>query len=555
MMPSKSLPLAAGISAALSLLVTIPCVQAQTRPDAGRVLEELKEPARSLPPPVELEVQPQAAGAETKAGGPTVVLTALHLEGMSVFDETTLLAALGEWRDLSFDLAGLQGLASKITRFYRDHGYPFALAYLPPQTVSDGRLLIAIVEGRYGEVRVEGDKDLAAKARGFLTGLPPGEVIKGGPLERAVHVLGDLPGIDISSSLTPGAAVGTGDLEIRIAEGKRMAGSIGFDNHGNRYTGAWRTSATVGINRLLAFGDQLTVGALLTDEELWYGQLGYALPLGDSGMRGRADYVQTHYELGGDFAVLGADGSARVTTLGVEYPLLRLLRSNLMIQAGYRHKSLKDRSSESTPQNGKSSDSLPMALRFDHRDDQAGGGITWGMLEWTPGRLDLDSDLQQTDALTAGTDGDFARLNLDVARIQKLPGAFSLFGRFNGQWSNGNLDSSEGFGLGGPNGVRAYPVGEGYGDRGWLGQIELRCALGAFSPYAFYDAGGMTVNADPWEAGENHRSLAGGGVGVRLERGGLSLGAATAWRASGGHPQSDTRDDPPRFWMNVGYRF
>jgi hemolysin activation/secretion protein len=474
---------------------------------------------------------------------------------MSSFDEATLLAVLGEYRGLAYDLAGLRGLAERVTRFYREQGYPFALAYLPPQTMADGRLVIGVVEGRYGEVRVVGDEALAQRAQDFLTGLQPGAVIEGAPLERAVQVLGDQSGISISPTMTPGTAVGTGDLEIRIAEGKRIAGGIGLDNHGNRYTGAWRTSATVGFNRLLTFGDQLTFGALLTEEELWYGQLGYALPLGNSGLRGRADHVWTHYELGGDFAALGADGSARVTTLGVEYPLLRSQRSNLMIQAGYRHKSLKDRPSESVPENGKSSDSLPLALRFDRRDDLAGGGLTWGTLEWTPGRLDLNAALQAADVLTAGTDGDFARLNLEVARIQKLYGAFSLFGRFNGQWSNGNLDSSEGFGLGGPNGVRAYPVGEGYGDRGWLGQIELRWALGAFSPYGFYDAGKITVNADSWEAGENHRSLAGGGVGLRLNNGGWNLDAAVAWSTSGGQPQSDTRDDHPRFWMNVGYRF
>jgi len=38
-----------------------------------------------------------------------------------------------------------------------------------------------------------------------------------------------------------------------------------------------------------------------------------------------------------------------------------------------------------------------------------------------------------------------------------------VYGRVSAQWASKNLDSSQKFGLGGPNGVRAYPSGEGYG--------------------------------------------------------------------------------------------
>ena len=83
----------------------------------------------------------------------------------------------------------------------------------------------------------------------------------------------------------------------------------------------------------------------------------------------------------------------------------------------------------------------------------------------------------------------------------------SIYVHANAQHANQNLDSSERFGLGGAQGVRAYPSGEGYGDEGALLQTELRIRAGYFTPYGFYDAGWVRLNANPWTDGPNHRDL------------------------------------------------
>jgi len=72
------------------------------------------------------------------------------------------------------------------------------------------------------------------------------------------------------------------------------------------------------------------------------------------------------------------------------------------------------------------------------------------------------------------TDGSYNKLLLDVARIQSLPADFSLFIRGSVQTSSKNLDSSEGFGIGGMSGVRAYAGDAAFGNIGWLAQTELR---------------------------------------------------------------------------------
>lgn len=179
----------------------------------------------------------------------------------------------------------------------------------------------------------------------------------------------------------------------------------------------------------------------------------------------------------------------------------------------------------------------------------------FGTLTWTPGELHLDSGLRAADRLSAKSAGRFDKLNLDVARLQLLPAGFSLYGRFSGQLANDNLDSSEDFGLGGPTGVRAYPSGEGYGDEGWLSQLELRYAMGAFSPFVFHDSGRVSVAHDTWQAGDNHRSLSGAGAGLRFSQGPWQAEATVAWRTAGGKPESDSRDRVPTSWLSAQYQF
>ena len=297
-------------------------------------------------------------------------------------------------------------------------------------------------------------------------------------------------------------------------------------------------------------GDQIKINTLLSDEQLWLGALSYSLPLGASGLRGNVGYAHTRYELAKEF--VGNDGTAKVASVGLSYPLVRSQKTNLTLSGTYQEKDFQD-NKLGTPEI-KSSQSVPLALQFDHRDS-AGGGITYGSVSWTPGKLKLDAGLTALD--TINTRGSFNKLNLDLVRLQSLPAGFSLMGRISLQSASKNLDSSEKMSLGGAGAVRAYPTGEAIGDEGVLAQLELRYSAGAYAPYVFVDGGRIKTNAKPTDpAANNKRSLGGAGVGLRYQRNAWSADAALAWRGIGGAPQADTSSDPkPRVWVNLGYRF
>lgn len=538
-------PSSLSVAVALAALASA-STHAQDAPGAGLIYQQNQQQTLApLEPSVDLKLQgaPLLPGAQ---GGVKVSLQTINLKGNSIFSNDELLEQLGDIQGQEYDLAGLQELANRISRFYRAQGYPFARALLPAQELADGELVIQVLEGLYGQVSASGEAALAAAVQPYLAGLASGKPIESDSLERSMLILGDLPGIAVIPVMRPGTAVGTGDLDVLVRETDRISGRLSADNHGSRFSGAYRGRADVSVRRLVMVGDELSVSALYSSEETWLGGLTYSAPLAANGLRGFVGYSHTDYSLGKGFE--GYTGTASVGSLGISYPWLRSQMSNIRLQATYQYKDLDDDVDFANYNKATQSHSLPVALLFDHRDNWGGGGVSWGSLALTPGRLEVDQTASGT------VDYDFFKANLDLARMQALAPNLTLYGRVSGQWSDREyLDGSESFYLGGPNGVRAFPVGEGSDSSGLLGQLELRYTLdNGLSPYLLVDGG--RTSSGGIDDGDD-RSVSGAGFGVRYNIGGWSADLVSAWTLDGGEAQSDSRQKDPRFWLNIGYRF
>jgi hemolysin activation/secretion protein len=257
------------------------------------------------------------------------------------------------------------------------------------------------------------------------------------------------------------------------------------------------------------------------------------------------------------------------------YSLIRSRRSDLRIDAEFDHAALTDDSIAGRIDD-KRVNSGTLTLFGDNRDTLGGGGFTSLSLSWTPGDLDLSRvpGAQATDAAGLGTEGSFHRIDASVARLQSLPAHFSFFARLTGQWASKNLDSSQEFSLGGPYALRAWPIGEGRGDMGFIGSAELLYDLpappeaGTLQFAAFLDTGGVKIDEDPNgialanACGCNSYELSDAGIGVRWHFRFIDLDASYA-HALGGNPgrglidgaNADGGHDRHAFWLraSVGY--
>jgi hemolysin activation/secretion protein len=550
---ARGLQLARLASLALIAGMSSHSARAQTAPDAGQLSQELKrlpEPQRQAPK----LMMPTPRSDLVLPGGRQVRINAVQIDGNTAIDSDSLVGLLADAQGQQFDLAGLRDLADRVGAFYQQRGFLFARAYLPPQELSEGVLRIQVLEGQYGQIRaIATDPSWAAQAEQFLSALQPGAVISSAALERATLILGDQPGVLAVPLMQPGSQVGSGDLEVEVTRAETWVGSVGADNQGNRYSGRNRLQFNLDWNSPLRLGDQISLRSLVSDEKLWLGSLAYNTPLGSKGLRASVSYAHTDYQLGKEFASADATGTAKVSNLGLSYPLLRSNNANLKASAAYQHKRLQD--NKAGISEGKSTDALVLGFDFDRRDGLGYGGISFGNLSMTPGKLKFAGPQYPQDENQ--TLGRFTKINLDLIRVQNLSASgLSFFGRVSAQMADKNLDSSERITLGGASGVRSYPNGEATGDQGWMTQMELRYAVGGVVPYVLYDMGKVQINKAPApQTAINSRRLSGAGLGVRAQIKGLELDAVLAWRGKGGSPQADpSTNTQPLAWISVIYR-
>jgi hemolysin activation/secretion protein len=544
----------------LALLALSPTVLAQQLPGAGLQLRQVTPPAAPQQPGVRIRVDEAGTPATPASASASVLVNDLRFSGARLFPATELLAVARFTPGTQLTLPDLQAMAARITEHYRSHGYIVARAYLPAQEITGNVVTIAVSEGRYGQVSLRNQSRLDdGLANGLLDGLDSGDPITLKPLEHRLLLLSDVPGVKVSSTLVPGSAPGTSDLLVDVAPGPRVSGQIDADNAGNPYTGEYRLGATVNFNNLAGRGDVASLRVQSSGSGLVYGRAAYQMQFG----RATAGVAYSHldYALGKQFADLGAHGTADVASIFGSVPLIRSRNSNLYFGLGYDAKVLKDEL-DLFPGSGRTAHARVgnASLYGNHQDGFGGGGNSAFFVSLSAGDLDIRTPAAlAADAATARSNGRYNKLWFNVSRAQHITDRLSLNASLSGQRASKNLDPSEKFVLGGMDGVRAYPQGEAFGDEGYLATLEARLLLGRMSGHmpgqlhlvGFVDAGRVTINKNPWYAGQNERNLSGAGVGLTWNDPGNFAVRTYYARKLGNEEAMSAPDKSGRFWIQA----
>ncbi len=506
----------------IALLALSQSAFAQNPPSAGGQIQQIPPaPVREKAFP-EIRIEQGGTPATADSDRVKILVNSLHVTGQTRYSEAELVAITGFSPGSQLTLSELRGMASMIANYYHRHGYFVAQAYLPAQDIKDGTVEISVIEGRYGNVTLRNQTNISdSLANGLLGGLNSGDTIAIDPLESRLLLLSDVPGVNVRSTLAPGTEVGTSDLIVDVTPGQRVTGSVEADNAGDYYTGEYRVGATVNINNLTGHGDVASFRALTSGSGLNYGRVSYQAPFGKATVG--VAYAALNYRLGKEFEPLHAHGTAEVASVYGSYPLIRSRDTNLYALLEFDAKTFQDKIDLTSSVTDKKARVLMAALHGNHRDNFGGGGLSSYSLTQTFGDLDIETPAALAlDAATARTNGRYQKLAFDAARLQRVTDRISLYGSIYGQFASKNLDISEKMGLGGMYAVRAYPVGEAYADEGYVATLEARLLLPRFSErmpgqmhlVGFVDSGTVTLDNNPWAAGENHRTLSGAGVGL-----------------------------------------
>lgn len=515
------------------------------REPSAPVIEEPSRPAMSAPADVRFHV------------------SGFRIAGATVFPEAELLPLLKDFVGQDLGIAELNRAAEAITRFYRSRGHFVARAYVPAQEVKDGIVEIVVLEGRVDRINVAPGGKLRLseeRVRGMLeAAVGPDGVVREEELERGLLLLNDLPGVAARATLSPGASLGTSTITAGVSEGALASGSVDFDNFGSKFSGAERLGATLNLNDLAGRGD-LAALRLTHGSGVDYGRLGYQTPVGYSGLKLGAAYATTRYKLCCEFAALDPHGTATVETLSATYPFVRQRGFSLYGGVTVENKRLYD-ATIAGPTSDRKARTAALSVAGDGRDGLWGGGLTNASLALVDGDLVLGAP----DSRVAGTEGGYTKTSWSLTRLQRLGERSALYASLAGQLASKNLDSSEKFFLGGPQGVRAYPQGEAPGDEALLLNLEYRYEVApALRLSAFVDRGTVWRYRSPWTgalaAGQDNRySLLGAGIGLQWSQPGDFLLNASLAQRLGSNPgrdpvtgnDVDATRDRARFWLQA----
>jgi hemolysin activation/secretion protein len=499
-------------------------------PSAGSLGNQLnQESTRNLPSkPAEAPLQDTSTEPppEAQDATATVRLERVRFEGALLLSEAELQNAVVPWTHRDVTMADLRAMMVAVEHRYQQRGYLAVSVVVPVQEMRDDELALLVTVGRYQQPSVTSH---TARAQPFLHELVlratcgqacDGQVpIESAQVDRALYLINDLPGISARGTLKAGSLPGTSLLDVNVAPIKKLAGYIDLNNHGNLFTGREVLGAGAQLNSSLLTGDQFSLNAVSSLEALGHAtglqqvSSSYSLPVGAFGTRLGGGYSHLEYRLNQQFEKLDAHGKADNANAWISHPLWLSPRGRVDVRLTHEQSGYADEQLRFERKRDVNTTTLDVSGNL-YGDRQIVG---W-RLSSAFGSLTYHNPFDQfLDDATRRSAGHFTRHRFDAFGLKGLGHNWELYGALRGQLTNRNLDSSQGFVMGGPNAVRAFDSNTSSVDEGWQASLELRYPYQAFgmqwSAAGFYDAAQGRVNRHAWGVGNDARvRLSGAGA-------------------------------------------
>ena len=542
--------LSAGVVAFVAMSGTVCMVEAA--PSLSKPGEEIEK----AQPQADASVKTDLPDMQSEQQEVRFTISNVRLDAQELkLNKEALAGILSESVGVETTLSAFNQTVDKVTAYCRAHGYPASAAYLPPQESSDGTVTIKVIPGRYSEVKIENNSRLKEDViRGFLNGLKPGDIIRTSKLETALYSISDLSGTKAIGILSPGKDFGTSDLTVRVEDGKNTNTVLYAENYGSKSSGRYRFGVQESLYNVGGTGAKINVGALISNDNLHNYYANYETLVGHGGTKLGIGYSRMDYKLGGPVSALGSNGTANTISLFGSRPIYHLDNRKLEWRFGYDYRMLKD-DLDNFPDLNSKKHSHSVHVGVDGYNRWPGSVLDYDVT-LTAGTMKPQTDHARQLAELSETDGGFTKLEASATGIQALGHQTDVMLKVSGQTAFNNLDSSEEMYLGGANGVRAYPQGEGSGDEGVLGTLELRyhTKLPGLILSTYFDAGyTRTMNHSTPYADNGSAMLKGWGVGVSYTKPNDWFARFDYARRIGGYDgMSEDARSKDRMWFIVG---
>ena len=458
---------------------------------------------------------PDAAATTSGASFVLQALTVQQEPGLEVKQEK-LDRIAAKYVGKTVTIGDLNKAAAEITRYCRAHGYPAATAYLPPQESASGSINIAVAPGRYGNITINNNstKVKTSAVERLTHGLKQGEVVRGKNLETVLYNIIGLGGVKAGGMLSPGTNNGESDLKILVEDGRQSTYVLYVNNYGSKPAGRYRYGVTADWYELGGNGGHMGVNAMLSNKRQKNFGVRYDQAIGHSGSRLGLGVSHANYELGARLAAFGAEGTATTVSLYGSTPLYRTSNAGSYLSYGLDYRDMTDELTRFGLRTDKNSLAAHVGLNGFLKDSQTTYAYD---VKAYAGQLHGDTRVAGVTA-PLPQEGSYQKGTIDLSAVHTFAPHWDILLKGSAQLAANDLDTSEEMYLGGAQGVRAYPQGEGSGDSGFLATAELRYHTGVpgLTLSTYFDAGQVTSEG----AGADLRdtTLKGWGVGITWSR-------------------------------------
>ncbi|MEH6569990.1 MAG: ShlB/FhaC/HecB family hemolysin secretion/activation protein [Halioglobus sp.] len=216
---------------------------------------QFEQDRKSSKPAVKLQM-PVEKSREVEAGGICRDIKDVHLRGVTLIKQKALQPILARYGNRCLNISEIESLMAEVSGVYILEGYIASRVYLAEQDLSDGILVLLVIEGELEGVEIlDGDADSISLFNVF-----PGEI--GEPLnlrdiEQAVDQINRLQSNYVSMQVAPGERSGGSLLVFENEARKPWRVTPTYDNEGSPTTGKDQAGVSLSVDNALGWNDFL----------------------------------------------------------------------------------------------------------------------------------------------------------------------------------------------------------------------------------------------------------------------------------------------------------
>ena len=407
------------------------------------------------------------------------ILNSIHITGNTEYTEEQLMNLVCQKVGSEVNINDLIGLANTITEFYQRNGYISTTAYLPPQKVEDGNVEIVVLEGKYGNITIEGNKWARNKYLNatFLKdkSIQEDKVLNVADIQESLRELNATDYIKAAVALQDNEdSEQYTDLTLNVKDRFPIDFDFRFDNQGRSSVGLNRFVIFAGMSNLTGFGDQLLSTTSIARSSIGQG-IFYSVPIGRHETKLNLGYSYSGTELDrGEFKDQDVKGKSHNFYVDLSRRLVKTENYKL-----YGDIALDLRNTETTVKGVEIYGYKTRSVKFNLtnvKDDFTG---KWFANIGVAKGIDIfDASNEYFGLYTKRTPTNkMVKVQASLARLQVLPWRMMGILSANGQWTNRNVWYSDKLQIGGISSVRGYEEGWFLRDYGVTGSLELRAPV------------------------------------------------------------------------------